>query len=222
MDNDKGKPCERKALGAKKACPERMFSIAMGQKEGKEGKIGLWRPFVLEERRDVRDRVVRIEESTGDKVHVQYFDSDVERLACETEGRTLRIALESQKEWYDFIGTKGPKEERTILLSLPSSLETLIVETTNEEILISEVSVRDSLSQSSNGGDVVLDRILGSETIFMESKNGDIDRIRVEDDVRGIPCDIKKGESNLPARYEGGTKNLDVVCNNGDVQIRFA
>ena len=171
----------------------------MGQKEGKEGKIGLWRPFVLEERRDVRDRVVRIEGSTGDKVHAQYFDSDVERLACETEGRTLRIALESQKEWYDFIGTKGSKEERTILLSLPSSLETLIVETTNEEIWISEVSVRDALSLSSNGGDVILDRIFGSEAIFLECKNGDIDSIIVgRMDDYTISCDIKKGESNLP------------------------
>ena len=97
------------------------------------------------------------------------------------------------------------------------------METTNEEIWISEVSVRDSLSLSSNGGDVVLDWILWSETIFMESKNGDIDSSIVgRMDDYTISCDIKKGESNLPARYEGGTKNLDVVCNNGDVQIRFA
>lgn len=36
-----------------------------------------------------------------------------------------------------------------------------------------------------------------------------------------VSCEIKKGESNLPERKEGGEKSLTVNCNNGDIDIQI-
>ena len=53
-------------------------------------------------------------------------------------------------------------------------------------------------------------------------KNGDITgSILGSYDDYSINCQIKKGETNLPSKKDGGYKQLDVIVNNGDAKIEI-
>ena len=133
------------------------------------------------------------------------------------------MTLVLDKQWTDFIGTKPAIEDRTIRLYLPDGLlSSLKVTTTNEEIVLSPLSVAGSVALDSNGGDVRFDSVLvGAEASFA-AKNGNIVGSLVGGwDDFSISCTVKKGESNLPESKPGGEKSLAVDCNNGDVAIEF-
>ena len=164
---------------------------------------------------DVSDREVLIGASADGQVRIEYSES-------EKEGE-LTMTLVLDKQWTDFIGTKPAIEDRTIRLYLPDGLlSSLKVTTTNEEIVLSPLSVAGSVALDSNGGDVRFERVLvGTEASFA-AKNGNIAGSLVGGwDDFAISCTVKKGESNLPESKPGGEKSLAVDCNNGDIAIEF-
>lgn len=173
---------------------------------------------------NVSDREVLIGASADGQVRIEYSESEKEYydISLSEEGE-LTMTLVLDKQWTDFIGTKPAIEDRTIRLYLPDGLlSSLQVTTTNEEIVLSPLSVAGSVALDSNGGDVRFERVLvGTEASFT-AKNGNIVGSLVGGwDDFSISCTVKKGESNLPESKPGGEKSLAVDCNNGDVAIEF-
>lgn len=173
---------------------------------------------------DVSDREVLIGASADGQVRIEYSESEKEYydISLSQEGK-LTMTLVLDKQWTDFIGTKPAIEDRTIRLYLPDGLlSSLKVTTTNEEIVLSPLSVAGSVALDSNGGDVRFDSVLvGTEASFT-AKNGNIAGSLVGGwDDFAISCTVKKGETNLPESKPGGEKSLAVDCNNGDVAIEF-
>lgn len=173
---------------------------------------------------DVSDREVLIGASADGQVRIEYSESEKEYydISLSEEGG-LTMTLVFNRQWTDFIGTKPAIEDRTIRLYLPDGLlSSLKVTTTNEEIVLSPLSVAGSVALDSNGGDVRFERVLvGTEASFT-AKNGNIAGSLVGGwDDFSISCTVKKGESNLPESKPGGEKSLAVDCNNGDVAIEF-
>lgn len=173
---------------------------------------------------DVSDREVLIGASADGQMRIEYSESEKEYydISLSEEGE-LTMTLVLDKQWTDFIGTKPAIEDRTIRLYLPDGLlSSLKVTTTNEEIVLSPLSVAGSVALDSNGGDVRFDSVLvGTEASFA-AKNGNIVGSLVGGwDDFSISCTVKKGESNLPESKPGGEKSLAVDCNNGDVAIEF-
>ena len=173
---------------------------------------------------DVSDREVLIGASADGQVRIEYSESEKEYydISLSEEGE-LTMTLVLDKQWTDFIGTKPAIEDRTIRLYLPDGLlSSLQVTTTNEEIVLTPLSVAESVALDSNGGDVRFDSVLvGAEASFA-AKNGNIVGSLVGGwDDFSISCTVKKGESNLPESKPGGEKSLAVDCNNGDVAIEF-
>ena len=101
-------------------------------------------------------------------------------------------------------------------------MQSLTVSTTNEEIVLSELAVTDSVSLSSNGGNIRFAKLTVGREIALTAKNGDISGTVVGScDDFAIRSAVKKGESNLPEAKDGGEKSLNVSCNNGDISIAF-
>ena len=62
----------------------------------------------------------------------------------------------------------------------------------------------------------------GGACITLENKNGDITGTVVGSyDDYAISSTVKKGESSLPDRKDGGSRTLTAVNNNGDIQVAF-
>ena len=115
-------------------------------------------------------------------------------------------------------------ENRKISLQIPDSLlANLALSTTNEEITLPALTVTGSISLSSNGGDISFEGLAVGDTLNLTVKNGDIaGTVMGSYDDFAIQSELKKGESNLPERKDGGEKTLNVSSNNGDVSIEFA
>ncbi len=84
------------------------------------------------------------------------------------------------------------------------------------------MTVTESVSISSNGGNITFENLDVGNTIYLNVKNGDISGtvIGSYDDFT-IQAESKKGKCNLPECKEGGEKTLNVFSNNGDVNIEF-
>lgn len=172
---------------------------------------------------DVTDRMVEIGISEDDRIHVGFFESEKEYYEISETDGTLTIELILDKCWTDFIGTKPNARYRKIFLKLPeNTLQGLSVKTTNADVKIERASVRESIFLDVNGGNISFERLSAGREIRLTGKNGNIDGFVVGGwDDFAISCQIKKGESNLPEKKEGGEKRLLVDCNNGDVEIGF-
>lgn len=169
---------------------------------------------------DVSDREVEISVSSDNQIHIDYFESEKEYYTIiETDG-TLKMTLDFDKGWTDFIGTKADKEYRKIKLEIPDALlKNLSVTTTNERIKVTELEVNESISLNSNGGGVEFEKLSAGEKISLTAKNAGITGSVVGGwDDYTIKVTIKKGNSNL-ADKDGGEKLLIVDCNNGDINI---
>lgn len=175
---------------------------------------------------DIRlsDRTVELVASPDDRVRIEYYDSEKEYLSVSvSEENILTVELTFDKDWTDYIGTKPAAEYRRLTVAVPAGvLEQLAVATTNGDITASGVSVSGAVTLSSNGGNVVCERIDAGTSITLTAKNGDVTgTIAGGWDDFAITCSIKKGESNLPEEKPGGAKSLRVDCNNGDVALSF-
>ena len=173
---------------------------------------------------DVRDRQIDVTPSADNQIHINYFDTDKEyHNISVTDGHTLSMTTESNKDWTDYIGGKPPASSRKILLQLPDSpLTALKLSTTNEDISIPSLIIIDDLLLASNGGNLIFDNLKVGNTICLDSKNGEIRGTIIGSyDEYAISCHIKKGESNLPPGKEDGAKKLTVSNNNGNIDIKF-
>lgn len=169
---------------------------------------------------DASDREVEVAVSSDNQIHIDYFESEKEYYTISETDGTLKVALVFDKEWTDFIGTKADKEYRKIKLEIPNALLTnLTVTTTNEKIKVTELEVNESISLSSNGGNVEFDKLSVGKSVSLTAKDADIrgSLIGGWDDYT-IKVTIKKGESNLTDK-DGGEKLLTVNCNNGNINI---
>ena len=173
---------------------------------------------------EARDRQIEILSSNDDLVHIEYFENEQEQYSILIdENKTLDVKLENNKSWLDYFGQKASMYNRKIILSIPNHLLIdLVIETTNENVSIAkEVSI-DNLSVSVNGGNIIFDKLNACSDIVLNVKNGDITgSILGSYDDYSINCQIKKGETNLPSKKDGGYKQLDVIVNNGDAKIEI-
>ena len=173
---------------------------------------------------DVRDRQIEVTLSDDNQIHIDYFENSKEYYDISvSDGHTLTMTAQSDKEWTDYIGGKSAVDTRKISLQLPNAiLTTLKLSTTNENISLPDLTVSDNLSLSCHGGNIVFNQLNVGNSINLDSKNGDITGtiIGSYDDYM-ISCNVKKGKSNLPSSKENGTKTLIVSNNNGDIDIEF-
>ena len=173
---------------------------------------------------DVRDRQIEVTASEDDQIHIDYFENSKEYYDISvSDGHTLTMTAQSDKEWTDYIGGKSAIDTRKISLQLPNTiLTTLKLSTTNENISLPALTVSDDLSLSCHGGNLVFNQLNVGNSINLDSKNGDITgTILGSYDDYMISCNVKKGKSNLPSSKENGTKTLTVSNNNGDIDIEF-
>lgn len=172
---------------------------------------------------DVTDREVEIITSTDGQVHIDYSESEQEFYSIRlSEDGDLTMTLETDKDWTDFIGTKPAAQYRKITLAVPDGLDALTIRTTNEAIGVSTLTVQNAVMLDCNGGNIAFELLGVGKSLDVTAKNGSITgNVLGGWDDFSVSCEIKKGESNLPERKEGGEKSLTVNCNNGDIDIQF-
>lgn len=172
---------------------------------------------------EVTDRELQIGASEDGQIHIDYYDSEKEYLDIAVSSTSLTVKLVLDKEWTDFIGTKPSAEYRTIEVRVPDGvIVDFSASTTNEDIRVSSLSFAESVTLDSNGGSIVCERVDVGKSIDLTAKNGDITGTVVGGwDDFSISCEIKKGDSNLPAEKEGGSKSFSADCNNGNINISF-
>lgn len=171
---------------------------------------------------EVRDREIKVEKSEDEMVHIDYFDSEKEFFDIAVENGQLTFVAKTDKEIKDYIGKNAPKEQRIITLRLPENLLELVLSTTNEDILLPALTA-ETLTLTANGGNITFDSLNVGTALNLDVKNGHINgKVLGGWDDFDITCTIKKGDSSLPQRKEGGEKTLTVSANNGDVNIEFA
>lgn len=174
---------------------------------------------------DVRDRQIDVSPSDDNQIHIDYFVNNKEYYDISVSAENvLTMTTASDKEWTDFIGSKPSAENRKISLQIPDALlGTLVLSTTNEDIVLSELNIEEKISLSANGGNITFEKLDVGNEIVLTVKNGNISgTIAGSYDDFAIISEIKKGESNLPGNKDNGEKTLNVSCNNGDVDIQFA
>ena len=76
----------------------------------------------------------------------------------------------------------------------------------------------DSTAMEATAGDSLSDTVSTSLVLLATLITGSI--LGSYDDY-SINCQIKKGETNLPSKKDGGYKQLDVIVNNGDAKIEI-
>ncbi|MCD7728716.1 MAG: DUF4097 domain-containing protein [Clostridia bacterium] len=171
---------------------------------------------------DVEDRKVVFGESTDNKVSVSYYYNDKENYNFTVTGEVLSISQNNSKEWYDFFGTSGNRDQRVITVYLPeSTLKSLSVQTTNFDIVLPGIAISGDCSLYSNGGSVQVGSLLVSGTTSLSAKDGNVSGNIVgtyEEYILDIT--IKKGDSNLVSKASG-SKLLKVNVNNGDIDLQF-
>lgn len=173
---------------------------------------------------DVQDREIEVSLSEDEQVHIQYSENSKEYYDISvSDENVLMMTSASSKDWTDYIGGKPSAENRKIFLQIPDALlDALTLSTTNENISLPAFTVTESISISSNGGDIAFGNLNVGNAINLTVKNGDISgAIAGSYDDFAIQSEIKKGDSNLPGNKDGGEKTLKVSGNNGDVNIEF-
>lgn len=173
---------------------------------------------------DVQDRQIEVVLSPDNQVHIDYVESSKEYYNISiSDGHKLTMTAESDKEWTDYIGIKSNSGFGKISLQLPDTLlPVLKLSTTNEDISLPALTVIGDISLSSQGGNIIFDKLNVENTISLNAKNGDISGSIIGSyDDYAISCNVKKGKSNFPTSKENGTKTLKVSNNNGDIDIKF-
>ena len=173
---------------------------------------------------DVSDRGIEVSLSKDDQVHIKYYENSKEYYDISvSDENVLTMTSESNKEWTDYIGVKPSGENQKISLQIPDALlENLTLSTTNEDITLSALTVKGSISISSNGGNIAFENLDVENALSLTAKNGNISGTVIGSyDDFAIQSEIKKGESNLPENKDGKGQTLNVSGNNGDVNIEF-
>ncbi len=101
-------------------------------------------------------------------------------------------------------------------------IERLTLSTTNEDIMLSALSVTECINISSNGGNIIFECLNVGRALTLNVKNGDISgAIAGSYDDFSIQSEIKKGVSKQPGDQDSGEKTLHVSSNNGNVNLEF-
>jgi len=99
----------------------------------------------------------------------------------------------------------------------------LKLKTKNDDINLKDVNIEDSIDATITEGNIKVSNVAVGNTLKMRTKNGDITGTVVGSyDVFKISSEASKGKNNLPKNKKGGDKALDVVANNGDINLEFA
>lgn len=171
----------------------------------------------------VADRELDIRATTGNQIHIDYFDGTKEYLDITiSQSGTLTIKLINNKSWTDYIRLKPDATYRKITIQIPNNLVVnCAAKTTDADIKISALSFQ-KLDLNTNGGNIFCERVDVQTSIGLTTKNGNITGSVIGgwDDFK-ISCTIKKGRCNLPLNKAEGTKALSANCNNGDINIQF-
>lgn len=195
-----------------------------GQDEFQEKNYTVDGKEIEEIKIDVRDRQIHVSLSKDDRIHIGYQESEKEfyHIAV-TEGNVLTMSAQNNKEWTDYIGGKPAASARIITLQIPDDMiSALTLSTTNEDVHLPAIHLKDRISLTVNGGNIEFDGLAAEQEISLNAKNGDISgTILGRYEEYAIECNIKKGESNLPKQKEEGNKSLHVTNNNGDIAIEF-
>lgn len=155
----------------------------------------------------VENRTVNIKKSMDDKLMIEYYDSDKEYLNITENDSIIDISLGIDKQWYDFIGIQSDSQYRIINLYLPSTISSVQISTTNENINADNLTISNYIMLNTIYGDIELIDIYGSNKIELTTKNGNINGTIVGSyDDYSIKCEIKKGNTNLPSKKENGKK----------------
>lgn len=172
---------------------------------------------------NVSDREIEVTPSQDEQIYINYFESEKEYYKISTLDGELSIQFVDDKSWIDKIGLKSSYEYRKIKIEIPNNLiSNLEIATSNENISISNLSLKENLKLNSNGGNINVDAITVGSTIDLTAKNGNISGSIVGSwDEYSIETTIKKGETNLPTQKLEGTKQLTTNCNNGNITITF-
>ncbi len=172
---------------------------------------------------DVRDRYIEVAASEDELIHLDYYESASEYYNLVNADGVFKMTAANNKDRSDYIGGKASEEYRKITLRLPEgALNMLELNTTNEDICITETVSAEEITLSDNGGDIVFAALDAGSSIELENKNGDITGNIVGGwDDYAITSEIKKGSCNLPEEKSGGEKTLSVHNNNGDINIEF-
>lgn len=173
---------------------------------------------------DVRDRIIEIYESTDDQIHLNYFESTTEPYTIEhTDVKELSMVCASSKEWTDYVGVNSDQKSRTIQLWIPeNTLNNLSLKTSNEDLVLNSLVLSGAIDLNVNNGNIDINYLNAATAIALETKNGNINGTIVGSyDVFSIQSNVKKGDCNLPAKKENGSKNLTASANNGNINIEF-
>lgn len=174
---------------------------------------------------DVKDRKIEISLSMDDKIHLGYFENDNEYYNITvSDDKKLTMTAEHNKEWSDYIGGNTALSNRTISLQIPEVLlASLELSTTNEDIFIPNLTVKEHVFVYVNNGNIKLDHLNAGNEIKLEAKKGGVEGIIMGSyDDFAITSYAKKGKNNLPEQKAGGAKSLNVSSNDGDIKIEFA
>jgi DUF4097 and DUF4098 domain-containing protein YvlB len=170
------------------------------------------------------DRKIVVVLSGDGQFHIDYAESAKEFYDLSvSENGILTMVQKSDKEWADYIGGSKSAGADQITIQIPdTTLSTLTIRTTKEDISLPTLTVTEQVTLSTNGGDISFDALSAANAITLENKNGDITgTIAGSWDEYAITCTIKKGESSLPDEKSGGSKILTATNNNGDIDIEF-
>lgn len=172
---------------------------------------------------DVADRKIELRESQDGQIHLSYAESEKEAYRILVEDKKLSMSSEYNKKWTDYFGGIAALEDRTIYLSIPSGeIQTLQLNSSNEDILVPALEISESLQIFINHGDILLEGVAVGGNIKVEAKNGNISgRVYGTYDDFSILSKAHKGESNLPSKKEGGRKALEAYTNNGNIDLRL-
>ncbi len=170
------------------------------------------------------DREIYVDVSYDNKIYIECYESEKEYYNITNENGVISVNFVTDKKWTDFFGAKPSVDYRKISVKLPYGIISNIeVTTANENITVNKVSVKQSITLSSNGGSILLDKVNAGSTIDLTAKNGDILGTVIGDwNTFAIACTIKKGDCNLPLNKQDGNKLLTANCNNGDINVLFA
>lgn len=173
---------------------------------------------------EVQDNQIEVSLSDDDQIHIEYFENEKEYYDISvSDDYVLTMTAENSKEWKDYVGSKSEEDVRKISLQIPDALlSKLKIATTNEEIMLSELNVKGDIIISNNGGDISFEKMNVGNALNLAAKNGDIEGTVVGGyDDFAISSKVKKGDCNLPSEKKDGAKTLEVVNNNGDIDIEF-
>lgn len=167
---------------------------------------------------DLENTAVEVVPSEDGQVRVAYYESEKRGLSIVLDGGTLTVTSDGAGA---SLGVLPEVSYRTVKVYLPAGLASISLTTTGESVALSDISAGE-VALDVNGGDVSFERLAVGVSLGVTVKNGNIagSLLGGWDDF-AVSCTVKKGESNLPERKEGGEKSLSVDCNNGDVDIEL-